>query len=81
MHRVIAVHPLAGYRLEVIFSDGLAGVVDLSHLAGHGVFEAWLRPGEFEKAFVDPESDTVAWPGGIDLCPNRLHSDVADAVG
>jgi hypothetical protein len=31
---------------------------------------------EFEKVFVDPESETVAWPGGIDLCPDSLYEEV-----
>lgn len=39
------------------------------------------RPGSnrgfFERAYVDEASGTVAWPGGLDLAPDRLHSDLA----
>lgn len=39
--RPTAVEPRDGYRLWLCYSDGSAGEVDLSHLAGRGVFAAW----------------------------------------
>jgi hypothetical protein len=48
-----------------------------SDLAGKGVFARWREPGFFEQVVVDPESATVAWPGGIDLAPDALYEDVA----
>ena len=80
VHRVVAVQPLDGYRIRVRFDDGAEGEVDLSDLAGKGVFAAWVDDGNFDRAFVDPESGTVAWPGGIDLCPVTLYNDVTRAA-
>ena len=77
MHRVVEVRPLEGYIVWVRFSDGMAGEVDLSDLAGKGVFASWRDPEEFRKVFVDPETHTVAWPSGIDLCPDSLYQDIA----
>ena len=68
--------PLENSRLRLTFSDGLVGEVDLSDLVGEGVLEALADPAEFAKVFVDAESHTVAWPGGIDLCPDSLYEDV-----
>lgn len=76
MHRVVSVEPLAGYRLRLSFSDGVTGEVDLSDIVGEGVFQALRDPAEFAKVQVDPETHTVAWPGGIDLCPDSLYEDV-----
>ena len=56
--------------------DAAQGRVDLSDRVGTGVFAAWADPAFFERVFVDRESGTVAWPGGLDLCPDRLYSDV-----
>lgn len=76
MHKVTSVEPLADYRLRVSFEDGLTGELNLSDTVGEGVFEALSDPAEFAKVFVDPETHTVAWPGGIDLCPDSLYEEV-----
>ena len=77
MHRVTNIEALPDYRIRVTFSDATAGVIDLSDTIGAGVFEALKDPSEFAKAFVDPVTHTVAWRGGIDLCPDALYRDVA----
>jgi len=67
-----------GFTLWVRFEDGLEGAVDLSDLAGKGVFRRWEEnPEEFGEARVDPDSGTVVWPGGLDVAPDRLYRDVA----
>ncbi len=76
MHKIIDAKPLEGYRVWVRFADGAQGEVDLSDLVGKGVFAAWADPQEFAKVFIDPESHTLAWPGGIDLAPDALYQDV-----
>jgi hypothetical protein len=80
MNRVTKVRARPGYRLWVRFDDDSEGEIDLSHLVGKGVFERWADPGEFERVFVDPDTRTVAWPGGIDLCPDSLYEDVTGTV-
>jgi hypothetical protein len=76
MHHVVAVKACGKYRLWIRFDDGTEGEVDLSDFAGKGVFAAWNQSGEFERVYVDTNTHTAAWPGGIDLCPNRLYEDV-----
>lgn len=77
LYRIEEVEARAEYRLYVRFADGVEGEVDLSHLVGKGVFAPWAEPGEFEKVFVDPESQTAAWPGGVDLAPDALYQQIA----
>jgi hypothetical protein len=76
MHRIVAVEPLEAYRVRIRFSDGVEDEVDLSALVGKEVFVIWNDPEQFAKVFIDPESHTLAWPGGIDLCPDTLYRDV-----
>ncbi|MBI4331171.1 MAG: DUF2442 domain-containing protein [Chloroflexi bacterium] len=76
MHRIVQVKPLKNYRLWLKFSDGVEGNVDLSHLAGKGVFAAWKDAKFFKSVFIDPESQTVAWEGGIDLCPDTSYAEI-----
>ena len=72
MVRPTAVEPRDGYRIWLRYSDGAAGEVDLSHLAGCGVFEAWTDPACF-KAVRITEYDAVAWSEELELCPDALY--------
>jgi hypothetical protein len=54
------------------FEDGTEGTVDLSHLAGRGVFSAWQQAGVFERMSVSPDG-ALQWPGDLDLCPDSLY--------
>jgi len=76
MHRIVAVQPLAQYRVWVRFSDGVEGEVNLSELVGKGVFALWNDPAQFAKVPIDPQSHTLIWPGGIDICPDTLYQDI-----
>lgn len=55
------------YKLFLRFADDTEGILDLSHLAGKGVFKAWDKDDLFFKVFVSTESGTVTWPGEIDI--------------
>lgn len=74
--RLAAVSSLPDYKIRVEFDDGAEGVVDLAHLLGRGVFMAWSDPAFFQSVGIDPETRTVCWPGGIDLCPDNLYHKV-----
>ena len=74
--RPIEVRVIEQYRLWLRFTDGASGEVNLGHLAGRGVFAAWLTPGFFEQAFICAQSRTVSWPGELDLDPDVLYAAV-----
>lgn len=75
MFKPIEVTPLAGYRLHLRYEDGVAGEVDLSHLAGRGVFELWNDPGEFQRVSIGPSGE-IRWTDQIDLCPDALYLQI-----
>ena len=64
--------PKQGFRLFLRYDDGASGVLDLSPLAGRGVFGAWLEPGIFEQVRLS-EAGAPEWPGEVDLCPDALY--------
>ena len=72
MKKAIEVRPLDGYRIWLKYADGVTGEVDLSHLAGRGVFKVWADREVFEAVHVDP-SGAIAWSEDIDLCPDALY--------
>ncbi len=82
LYDVTAVEARQGYTVWVRFEDGVEGEADLSDLAGRGVFKRWTdHPAEFGEVAVDPESGTLIWPGGLDVAPDRLYSEVIRAAG
>jgi Protein of unknown function (DUF2442) len=77
--RVTTVRALSGWRLALEFSDGSAGVVDLSGaiLSRGGQFAPLRDPAFFAQVNLDAEAGTIAWPNGLDLDPDVLHAAAA----
>lgn len=76
LYRIIDVKPRGHYRAWVCFEDGVEGEVDLSDLAGRGVFKRWEDPAEFDTVRIDPASGTLAWDGGLDVAPDALYREL-----
>ena len=70
--RPVEVNALGGYWIWLSYSDGTTGEVDLSHLAGRGVFRLWENPASFRKPKVTPHG-SIAWDGDVELCPDALY--------
>jgi hypothetical protein len=81
--RVTKVEPLEGRRLRLSFADGAVHEVDLAAVFAQGGVFGPIRDDRttFEAVRVDPESGTIAWPGGVDLDPDVLRGDHAPASG
>ena len=75
MQRITKVEPGEEYRLDLTFADGTRGVVDLSDLAGRGVFALWNDYAEFRKVRIG-ETGELVWADRIDLCADALYMKV-----
>ena len=71
----IEVKALERYRIWLRYSDGVSGEIDLSDVAGMGVFKAWDTPGFFESVHID-EYGAIVWNEEIDLCPHSLYMEL-----
>ena len=72
MIRPTQVKALEKYRIWVRFSDGVAGELDLSDVAGRGLFTAWDEPGCFDKVHVT-EHRSIAWSEDLEICPDAVY--------
>ena len=72
MVRPVEVRPLPRYRIWLRYQDGTEGEIDLSHLAGRGVFALWEQEGVFARVQLGPHGE-VEWPGDVELCPDALY--------
>jgi hypothetical protein len=77
MVRIVSAQPLPGYRLKVVFNDGLSGVFSVEPERRGGVFLKLVEPRVFDAVTVNPDFGCVEWPGGIDLCPDAMHQAMA----
>jgi len=73
MNRIVSAKPLSGYRLKVVFNDGLSGIFDVEPERRGGVFLKLLDTKTFNAVAVNPDFGCVEWPGGIDLAPDAMH--------
>ena len=72
MVRPVEVRPLAPYRIWLRYQDGSEGEVDLSHLAGKGVFTIWEREGVFARVKLGPHGE-FEWQDDVELCPDAIY--------
>lgn len=72
MRRITNCRVLDGYRIELDFDNGVRGTVDLSHLAGRGVFQLWEDRRSFEDVKIGPNGD-LHWSDTVELCPDALY--------
>lgn len=74
MLSIIKAKYLTDYQIEVIFDDGLKGIIDLKSFVfdkSCGVFKRLQNQEQFKKISI--ENDTVAWGKDLDLAPEFLH--------
>lgn len=72
MKLVIRADHAGGYVYRVQFNDGVEGEIDLSSYLNRGpVFQRFADPEYFKQGFI--EGGTLAWPGGVDIAPERLY--------
>ena len=68
----LAVAAKADYRTWIRYDDGVEGTVDLSDLAGRGVFQAWSDPAFF-SAVRRGLHGAIERVSAIDLCPDAMY--------
>jgi hypothetical protein len=70
--KILEALALEGYKIRLKFNDGTTGKVDLSHLAGKGVFALWNDIENF-KAFSIEDGRRLAWSDEIDIDADSLY--------
>lgn len=75
--RIESVEYVEGYVLDLRFSDGASGRVDLrDRIVGRGGLMSALEDiGNFRQVRVDSEAGTIVWPNGVDFCPDVLRHE------
>ena len=72
MNRILKTNVLDDYKIQLEFSDGSAGIVDLSEYAGKGVFSFWDDYSVFRQVKIGSSGELI-WGEQADLCPDALY--------
>lgn len=72
MPQLIEVKPLSNFRVWLRYDDGVEGEVDLSDLAGRGVFKAWSDPTVFSAVRLGAHG-AIEWGADIDICADAMY--------
>ncbi len=68
---VIRAEHRGGFRIHLVFDDGLSKTVDFSSWLNGPVFEPLKEEAFFQRFFID--GGTVCWPNGADIAPVTLY--------
>ena len=77
--RPTSVAPLDGYRIWLRYEDGVAGEIDLSHLAGKPAFWRWEDRRFFESVGIG-DGGAVEWDEEVALCGDALYLELTGQV-
>ena len=71
INRIVSARVVEDHVLELTFSDGYEGRIDLTPALWGCPFEFLRDPVAFRQFRV--EDDTIRWPNGADFCPDVLR--------
>ena len=77
--RLTAVAPREGYRIWLHYENGVAGEIDLSHLAGNPAFWRWEDRRFFESLRIGAHGG-VEWDDDVALCGDALYLELTGQV-
>jgi hypothetical protein len=75
MHRISEIRALSGYKLAIVFDDGVKGTIDLKNELTGPVFGPLADEAIFRTVSVDPFG-AVVWPNGADMAPDALYDEL-----
>lgn len=72
MPKPVEVKALPDHRIWLRYDDGVSGEIDLSDMAGQGVFAAWNDPAVFKAVRLGAQG-AIEWSPDLDLCPDAMY--------
>ena len=75
--KIVEAQALDHFIIRLKFADGVSGEVDLSHLAGKGVFTLWNQYENFRKVSI-VNGRWLAWSDEIDIDADSLYLQITN---
>ena len=68
----LEVEALDNSRIWIRYADGSEGEVDVSHLAGHGVFKLWGGEEKWKNVRI-ADDGAIRWSEEVELCSDATY--------
>ena len=78
MIEVTAAEYVDGHRIQIAFSNGKQGIVDLTDTLWGPMFEPLRDLRVFQKFEVSPVLHTIRWENDADLAPEYLYEKMVE---
>ena len=79
MIRPLKVEALTGYRIHVVYPQGVEGIIDLSADVGRGVFAKLADEAFFRTVHVG-DYGQIAWSEEIEICSDAAYQEITGRV-
>lgn len=75
MNRPYSVKALPDHRIQLVYPDGVTGVIDLSSSVGEGVFTPLTDKAFFQTVHLG-DCGQIAWSDDLDICPDAAYLEI-----
>ncbi len=72
----VAVTPLEDMKLNVKYSNGIEGVINLGHLREREEYSKLLSEKYFRQVDIHPENKDIFWEEGISICKDAVYKQL-----
>ena len=72
--KAIDVKPLDGYKIKVVFNDGVSGIVDLHDLVQKGIFQTLQDEKKFRNVYTD--GSAISWSEELELDVDNIYAEI-----
>jgi hypothetical protein len=78
MNRRVSVEPKSGFRLQLVYSDGIEGIIDLSPDVGRGVFTPLADEAFFRTVHIGKYGQ-ISWSEDIEICSDAAYEELVSS--
>ena len=72
--KAINVKALDGYKIHVVFDDGVTGVIDLKDLVQKGIFQPLKDESAFRNVHV--HGSAIAWSDELEIDADNIYAEI-----
>ena len=72
--KIIRVDPLPAYQLNVLFDDGVSGIIDLKDFIKNGIFKILQKKEVFNAVYTNGYS--VAWNEDLEIDALAIYAEL-----
>lgn len=73
MRYIVGRKILKGYRIRLVFDDGISKTLDFEKILSGPVFGPLRNLRKFRRVKINSQFGCLEWPNGADLCPDALY--------